>query len=336
MKLRAHARGGDSTAAPTSSSPRSTRLTERNRDERDAATEREVAAAPPPRRHPAARRGAGRPGVRPAGHRAPARGRGAAGDRRRRPRPRAAARRDPARRLPARARPRRRARRRWRSPGSIERAFAERDAGGGAARAGTRSSRPTRASTRSTTARWIKEGGGVLAIDSPTAELRDARAVRVGRRPASSSRATSASRPLISVEKTTLRKAEPTCRRRLAPGRRLHGRGALAQPVARALALRRRRPGPRHRPAPARRVRPDRNRRGGAQLPGLADQGRGAPPATRRSSARSSSRATRCSSTRSASTRPRRTRRCPTRGSRSRTGSSAARPSRREFAPLSL
>ena len=108
--------------------------------------------------------------------------------------------------------------------------------------------------------------------------------------------------PLLSVHKTTLRKAEPSRRRRLAPGRRLHGRRAGAQPLALALPLRRRGAGPRHRPAPARRDR--RRARRDARRRADAAQGRGGGRRRARSCDRSSSRATRCSSTRCSCTRP--------------------------------
>ena len=86
-------------------------------------------------------------------------------------------------------------------------ATASRD-GERAPRATTRSSAPHALQGASSRRAWIKEGGGVLAADSPTAGVRDARAVPG--RPAcpSWSPATSASRPLISVHKTTLRKAD--------------------------------------------------------------------------------------------------------------------------------
>ena len=57
---------------------------------------------------------------------------------------------------------------------------------------------------------WIQQGGGVLAADSPRLAVRDAAAVRAQPGCRRSSPATSASAALLSVHKTTLRKAEPT------------------------------------------------------------------------------------------------------------------------------
>ena len=75
---------------------------------------------------------------------------------------------------------------------------------------------------------------------------------RVGRPRRRSSTATSASRGLISVAQDDAAQGRADRAGRLAPGRRVHGPGALAQPVAGAVALRRRRARARHRPAAAR------------------------------------------------------------------------------------
>ena len=115
------------------------------------------------------------------------------------------------------------------------------DPGGGAPRpATTRSSRRTRRSSPRRGATGSRQGGGVLAVDAPLLSCRDDRAVRGRRRAGGSSRATSASPAVISLRRRRCARPTPAVGGRLAPGRRVHGRGALAQPVAVALALRRR------------------------------------------------------------------------------------------------
>ena len=171
---------------------------------------------------------------------------------------------------------------------------------------------------------WIREGGGVLAVDSP----------------------------MLSVEMIEHVRGPPGCRGSssgylgepaadLAPEDHAAqggaiGRGAWHQdgsfmgdvrahePMALALALRRRVAGPRHGAAPARLPGdpPDRGSR--ALDPGLPGHGGESRRATSRSSGRSSSRATRCSSMTCSSTRRARIRRCRSLAMPSRTGSSAA------------
>ncbi len=185
---------------------------------------------------------------------------------------------NPSRRVSARARTgaaRRRARAR---ASEIDRAFDERErqeAGQTAApRATTRSSSPTLATATLFGRSWIEQGGGLLAADAPmlsfammemfeAASLRADR-LRLPRRAGADLGAQD--------DAAQGRSVGPG---RLAPGWLLHGRGPVAQPMAVALALRRRRPGPRHRAAPPRPLRRDRHRGGGARLHDLAAEGRG-------------------------------------------------------------
>ena len=293
--------------APASTEACSTRsgaLTEANRCRRDRADR----AAAAPLRHLAGVRlleSATRPPSipRPTSPGCPTAD-GLPGDRARRADAGAAARRDPARRLPARARPRRprrraRARRR-RSIARSRRARRSRPARGRARLLrGVR--RPRRAFEVASVRPWIREGGGVLAGDSPMLACRDARAVR-GRRAAAARRRLPRRAAAAVRAQDDAAQGRAVRRRRLAPGRRLHGRRAGAQPLALALALRRRGARARHRPAPARRDRVDarRDARRGADAPRRPRR----PRATRRSCGRSSSPATRCSSTSCSCTRP--------------------------------
>ena len=173
---------------------------------------------------------------------------------------------------------------------------------------------------------WIKQGGGVLAADSPRA--RRSRCSSCSRQPGcrSSSPATSASAALLSVHKTTLRKAEPTV------GGAWHQDGAFmgdvtrAEPLAVALALRRRGARARHRPAPRRPVVIEHD----AMLDVELTRARGARGGRRRADPAPDLRARRRAVLRRAVPAPDRRRipRCRSRASRSRAGSSAARRSR--------
>ena len=83
---------------------------------------------------------------------------------------------------------------------------------------------------------WVREGGGVLAADSP---MLSAQMIEIFREAGLPQLVEGylGERPLISLQKTTLRKAEPSHPRRLASGRELHGRRAGAQPVALTVAV---------------------------------------------------------------------------------------------------
>ena len=184
----------------------------------------------------------------------------------------------------------------------------------------------TRASAPIAERPWIKEGGGVLAADSPMLTLRDARAVRRRRRcralvdgylgePAAD----------LGAEDDA---AQGRARRSPAPGTRTArswARSARSTCGSRCRAAATSRPGLDIVPRRLDEFVATRHRRGGA----LATRCRSArprrPPATSRSCGRSSSPATRCSSTSCSCTRRARTRRCRTRASRSRAGSSAPR-----------
>ena len=228
------------------------RLTEANRARRDRETERRllrlrhlagVRLLDEPTRPPSTRRptSAGLPAADGLPEIAPAR-----------PDAGAAARRHPARRLPARARPRR-------------------PRGGARARRG-RSTARSRSARRSTPARAPAAGyyeefepearvrGRLGAAVDPggrrrargrlaDARLRDARAVR-GRGPARPGRRLPRRAAAAVGAQDDAAQGRAVRRRRLAPGRRLHGRRARAQPLALAVALRRRGARPRHRPAP--------------------------------------------------------------------------------------
>ena len=298
----------------------------------ERATERRLLRAAPRRRHPrcstrAPAAAPSRAGPRAACHRPAPLPELAPADLT----PGAAARRHPARRLRARARARRPARTRWPSPSCIERSFEERERARRRRIGGRGLLRGVRARTRASTPSPSGRGSRRAAACSPPTR----RCWRSGCWSCSAPRGRAAAgRRLPRRARADLGAEDDAAQGgavgsgRLAPGRRVHGRRALAQPLARAVALRRRGPRPRHRPAAARRARRDADRRGGALVPGLAAQGRGGGRRHADRPARSSSPATRCSSTSCSCTRPARTRRCPTRASRSRTGSSAPPASR--------
>ena len=107
---------------------------------------------------------------------------------------------------------------------------------------------------------WIEAGGGVLAADSPRLMLRDARRLRAGR-PRQRHRELPRRAGRRLGREVHPAQGRPLDRRRLAPGRQLHGRRPGAQRLALALALRRRRAGPRHRPEAGRPPRRGRHRR---------------------------------------------------------------------------
>ena len=213
----------------------------------------------------------------------------------------------------------------------IERSFEEREQGDAAAPGWYEEFEPHSRFGPVNERPWIKEGGGVLAIDSPTLSFEMLELFESAGVPRLVS-GYLGEPALISVQKTTLRKAEPSV-----PGA-WHQDGAFMGEVRSLnlwLAL----------------------SRCGDVAPGLdivprrldefAATGTDEAVLSYQVSQRSaetaaagvpivrpvSSPVTRCSSTRSASTRPRRTRPCPTPGSRSRTGSSAGRRSRASSSP---
>ena len=95
---------------------------------------------------------------------------------------------------------------------------------------------------------WIRQGGGVLGADAPLVDFELMELLRRAGVPELAA-AYLGEPALVSVHKTTLRKAMPVLvQRRVAPGRLFHGPGALAQPVGGALTLRRRGPGNGHGP----------------------------------------------------------------------------------------
>ena len=88
---------------------------------------------------------------------------------------------------------------------------------------------------------WIEEGGGVLAVDSPRLLFDMLESLR-GRRPARGDRRLPRRALGDLGSEVHAAQGDARRRRRLAPGRRVHGRGPRAQRLALAVALRRRRP----------------------------------------------------------------------------------------------
>ena len=196
-------------------------------------------------------------------------------------------------------------RRAARSPSGSTAAFAERERGDAGDAAGLLRGVRARPALRrrSPSAPWIKEGGGVLAADSPLLASRCSSCSAPPALPAARRRLPRRAGADLRAEDDAAQ-GRAVRARRLAPGRRVHGRRPLAQPVARAVALRRRRARPRHRAAAARRARRHADRRGDARRTRSRSARPRRPPATRRSCGRSSSPATRCSSTSCSCTRP--------------------------------
>ena len=182
---------------------------------------------------------------------------------------------------------------------------------------------------------WIEQGGGVLAADSPKLNFAMMELFRAAALPRLASEYLGEP-ALISVHKTTLRKADPVGPRRLASGWLLHGREVRSLNLWLSLS------------------------RCGDALPGLdivprrldqyvatateeavldytiSQQKAEEAAGETRSSGRSSSPATRCCSTSCSCTRPVRIRRCPIRATRSRTGSSGLRVFPDEYAPIAV
>ena len=92
---------------------------------------------------------------------------------------------------------------------SIERSFGERERGEGAAPGWYEEFEPDSRFNPIDNRPWIKEGGGVLAIDSPLLSF-EMRELFVSAGVTDLVAGYLGEPPLISVEKTTLRKAEPT------------------------------------------------------------------------------------------------------------------------------
>ena len=181
---------------------------------------------------------------------------------------------------------------------------------------------------------WIQQGGGVLAIDSPTLSFEMVELFAAAGVPDLAS-GYLGEPGLISVSETTLRKAAPSV-----PGAWHQDGGFMGDVRSLNLWLSLSRCGD---VAPGLDIVPRR-------LDDFAAAGTDDAVLLYQVSQRaaeaaadgvpivrpSSSRATRCSSTRCACTRPLRTPRCPTRASRSRTGSSAGRPSRGSTSPVAI
>ena len=96
---------------------------------------------------------------------------------------------------------------------------------------------------------WVQAGGGLLGPDSPVLFQDFLALLDAGRRPAAG-RGLPRRGAAADAREDDAAQGRPGRLRRLAPGRPLHGQRPRAEPVAVAVALRRRGAGPRRRPPP--------------------------------------------------------------------------------------